>query len=419
MPPELVKISRLACGARIVTERVDDARSVAVGCYVGVGTRDEPAKIIGVSHFLEHLLFKGTATRSARDIAESVDATGGDMNAYTTKEFTAFYLRLPARHLDFGVDLLCDVISNPAFDDDEFASERQVILEELHLQQDEPDDLVHTLLYEQLYPKHPLGWEIAGNAATIKATTPALVRRFHRRWYAPPNLIFAAAGPIEHRDFVAAVRSRVRAAGDGVDRVQRRRPRVQTAASTITRRPSESLHLALGWPGVDYTDDDRFALAVLNQVLGAGMSSRLFQTIREERGLAYSVFSAATSYTDSGVLTVYAGTTPDASRVVLELIASIVGAVARDGVTRRELELAKSALEGATVMQLEDTGARMSRLGLSVLTRDRVVPVERYLARLRSVKQHDVQRVARRVFARAPSMAAVGPTNSRKLAWTS
>ena len=396
---------------------MDDARSVAVGCYVSVGTRDEPSAIVGVSHFLEHLLFKGTDTRSALDIAESVDSTGGDMNAYTTKEFTAFYLRLPARHLEFGVDLLCDVISNPAFDDAEFASERQVILEELHLQQDEPDDLVHTLLYEQLYPKHPLGWEIAGNESTIKATTPALVRRFHRRWYAPPNLVFAAAGPIEHREFATAVRKRLSPSPTDVAAVRRRRPQVHAAASTISRRPSESLHMAFGWPGLEYTDDDRFALAVLNQVLGAGMSSRLFQTIREERGLAYSVFSAATSYTDSGVLTVYAGTTPDVSGVVVDLIASTVRDIARTGISARELQLAKSALEGSAVMQLEDTGARMSRLGLSMLTRDRVVPVERYLSRLRAVKLTDVQRVAQRVFAHAPSIAAVGPLRARKLVW--
>ena len=401
---------------RVITEQVADAHTVAIGCYVGVGTRDESAASVGASHFLEHLLFKGTATRTAREIAEVVDSTGGDMNAYTTKEYTAFYLRVPARHLDLGIELLCDVVTAPAFRDLEFESERQVILEELHLQQDEADDLVHTVLYETMFPQHPLGWEIVGHERSIKSMTPRSVRAFHRRWYVPTNMVFAAAGPVDHGHFSASVRRRLGPLANG-HTPKRRRPRTLPSARRIVSRPSESAHLSFGWRAVDHFDPDRYALALLNQVIGGGMSSRLFQTIREDHGLAYSIFSSAAAFSDTGVFSIYVGTTPDSTPVVVRHTREIVDDVVANGVSERELDVAKNAFEGATVMNLEDTGSRMARLGTSVITRGTVTPLDRYLTAVRRVSRRDTKRVAAAILGGAPTVAAVGPVRARAVRW--
>ncbi|MSX88261.1 MAG: insulinase family protein, partial [Actinobacteria bacterium] len=274
----------------MVTETMPAARSIALGCWVAVGNRDEPESVAGASHFCEHLLFKGTASRSAREIAELVDATGGDMNAYTTKEYTAFYLRVPASDFPLALDILCDVISSPALRENDVESERDVILEELHLQLDEPDDLVHTELSAALFPGHALGWEILGTADTIGSMSADAIRSFHAEWYRPANLVFAAAGPIEHDAFVAAIAAAF-PSSDGGQAPERVAPITPPVLHRVVPRKVESVHVALGWRAFGHHDPDRHALAVLNQILGAGMSSRLFQEIREERGLAYSVFS--------------------------------------------------------------------------------------------------------------------------------
>ena len=361
-------------------------------------------------------MFKGTSTRTAREIAEVVDSTGGDMNAYTTKEYTAFYLRVPARHLELGIELLCDVVTAPAFRDPEFESERQVILEELHLQQDEPDDLVHTVLYESLFPEHPLGWEIVGHEQSIKAMTPRSVRAFHRRWYVPTNMVFAAAGPVDHRQFAASVRKRLGGLSEG-HAPRRRRPRSLPSGRRIVHRPGESAHLSFGWRAIDHFDPDRYALALVNQIIGGGMSSRLFQTIREEHGLAYSIFSSAASFSDTGVFSIYVGTTPDSTPVVVRHTREIVDDVVRNGVTERELEVAKNAFEGATVMNLEDTGSRMARLGTSVISRGSGTPLDRYLSAVRRVSRRDTQRVAANILGAEPTVAAVGPIRARAVRW--
>ena len=297
------------------------------------------------------------------------------MNAYTTKEYTAIYLRVPAAQFAHAVELLCDVVLNPSLLPDDFEAERQVILEELHLQLDESDDLVHTMLYESLFPDHPLGWEIVGHEASIKALTPKAVRNFHNGWYVPANLVFAAAGPIDHAEFTKAVRGCLAAkrkshgpSPSAARSPARRPPRKAPIARNLRRRPAESAHLTFGWRGVDHFDKDRFALALMNQIVGGGMSSRLFQTIREERGLAYSVYSSAATYSDSGVFSIYAGTTPESTRLVVDLTKEIADDVATHGVTKHELDVAKRAFEGSTVMGLEDTGSRMARLGVSLIS---------------------------------------------------
>jgi predicted Zn-dependent peptidase len=414
--PAAVRVSRLRNGARVVSEVVPGARSVSIGCYVGVGTRDEPERIVGASHFLEHLLFKGTTTRSARDIAEAVDATGGEMNAYTTKEYTAFYLRVPAMQLDESLALLADVVTRPAFRPAEVESERQVILEELHLQLDEPDDLAHTMLYEAMFPGHPLGWEIVGHEGSIASMTPAALRRFHRRWYVPANFVFAVAGPVDHDHLVALVRRALRGVGEGA-RPARRAPRRPPVERRIVRRRGESEHVVLGWPSLHLGHPDRYSLALANQIIGAGMSSRLFQSVREERGLAYSVFSSAAGYSDAGVFSVYAGTTPSRSAELISVLRGELDRLALDGVTEHELALAKRSFEGSTIVGLEDTGARMARLGIGLTVRDEIVDLDDYLDALRAASTADVHRVLSTVLSSAPTLCAVGPAPVRSLVW--
>lgn len=392
------------------------ARSVAIGCWVAVGNRDEPEAVAGASHFCEHLLFKGTASRGARALAEAVDATGGDMNAYTTKEYTAFYLRVPATDLALAIDILGDVIAAPALAPADVDSERAVILEELHLQLDEPDDLVHTELGAALFPGHPLGWEILGTAETIGAMTADAVASFHDRWYRPANLVFAAAGPIEHDQVVAAVAA-VFGARDAGARPERLAPITVPQSRRVITRKVESVHVALGWLAFGHHDPDRHALAVLNQILGAGMSSRLFQEVREERGLAYSVFSSVATYEDAGVLSVYAGTAKARVPELLEVVRREIEEIASNGVTDTELRVAKSSFAGSTVINLEDTGNRMVRLATSITLRNTVTPIDSYLAAVDALDHDAIRRVAARVLGTEPTLAAVGPVRDRDIRW--
>jgi predicted Zn-dependent peptidase len=406
---EGVRASTLDGGLRVVTERMPGVRSVALGVWVGVGNRDEPAPIAGASHFLEHLLFKGTPTRAAREIAETVDATGGDLNAYTTKEYTAFYGRLPSWHTDLGLDLLFDVVARPAFRAAEVDSERNVILEELHLQLDDPDDLVHSVLYEALFPEHPLGWEVLGTIGSVAAVTPTDLEAFHARWYRPANLVVVAAGDVDHDQVAAAAAAAFPAGAGAGERPERAAPAQPPVAVTMVRRRTEQVHLALGWRALPHGDEDRFALSIANQVLGGGLSSRLFQAIREERGLAYSVYSGLSAYADSGVLSVYAGTAPERLAELCAVLGDELRRVADEGISERELAVAADGVEGSTILSLEDPGSRMSRLGTSETVLGRVLPIDDYLERVAAVTVDDVTRVLRRVLATGPSVAVVGP----------
>ena len=399
-------------GIRVVTERMPEVRSVTLGCYVAVGGRDEADELSGASHFLEHLLFKGTEDRAARTIAAEVDARGGEMNAFTAREHTAFYLRLPARETAFGLDLLGDVIGHPAFRSDEVESERQVILEELLLSEDEPDERSHSLCMEGLFPHHPLGREVLGTDETIGAMERDEIAAFHAAQYGPANLVVVAAGDLDHDQIVAGVDRAfpTPAAGGGGARPVRQAPVEEAAAALTLARPTEQAHLTFGWRAFDLHDPDRYALAVVNQALGGGMSSRLFHEIRERRGLAYSVYSYSALYSDAGAVMVYAGTTPARAGEVRSLIEDEVASLVADGPTDAELEVALGYLEGSMLLGLEDSGSRMARLGSGVIARGQVTPIDEHVARIRAVTRDDVTRVIQRVFAHAPTTAVVGPS---------
>ena len=385
---------------------------MCIGFWVGVGGRDEPASLAGVSHFLEHLVFKGTERRTAREIAEAVDAVGGEMNAFTSREHTAYYTWLPARDLPLALDILTDVLAAPAVRPHELDAEREVILEEIALSEDEPDDKVHSLLAAALFPDHPLGREVLGDEDTVEAMQRDDVLGFFAEQYRPANVVVAAAGALDHDDVVAALAGYLPDGPTGV-RPQREAPTSAPREEVSAARPTEQAHVALGWRAFGVADDDRFPLAVANQVLGGGAASRLFQEVRESRGLAYTVFSATSLYSDAGSLVAYAGTGPDKLDEVLAVVEGEVAGLLDDGITERELEVAAGYLEGSMLLSLEDSHSRMARLGRGALSSAAPLTVDEHVERIRAVTRDDVLRVLRRVLGGTRSLAIVGPERYR------
>ena len=406
-----IERSELTSGVRVITERMPEARSVSIGMWFAVGSRDEPGEIAGASHFLEHLLFKGTQQRSARSIALSVDAVGGEMNAYTTREHTAYYLRLPVAELHNGLELLADVVSAPAFREHELDAERDVIIEELLMSEDTPDDLVITALYESLYPDHPLGRETLGSRDTVEAMTRDDVAGFHQQWYRPRTAVVAAAGALDHQQVLAAVDGLFETGEPGVAPV-RSAPSTGIRPLVVIDRPIEQVHVAVGWPALSLGDDDRYAMWVANHVLGGGMSSRLFQKIREERGLAYTVFTSPSSYSDAGSLIMYAGTAVNRLGELLSVTDEVLAGFLADGITEEEHRVALGYLEGSMLLGLEDSGSRMSRLGTGIATRNDITSVDDHIRRIRAVTIDDVNAVITRIFDGPRAVSAVGPLGS-------
>ena len=404
----MIRTSRLDNGIHVVTEWMPGSRSVTTGFWVDAGSRDEDPAIAGASHFLEHLLFKGTATRSARDIAEAIEAVGGDMNAFTTKEYTSFYTRLLDDDLDLGLDILSDIMWAPAFRPEEIEAERQVILEEILMHEDEPSDLVHELFTDALYPGHPLGRSVLGDRSTITSMTRDEIAGYFEALYRPKAIVVAAAGNVDHDRVVAGIEERFQ--GRPGDRPPRARPRLEPPRSVVVHsRPTEQAHLVFGTRGLDRGDDDRFALSVLNQVLGGGMASRLFQEIREKRGLVYSVYSYRAAYLESGALAVYAGTSPGRAAEVLDLIERELDRLVDADVSEHELAVAKGHVKGSLALSLEASAGRMSRIGRSQLVHGSVMSFEELVERTEAVTLTDLRRVVERVVDGERVLAVVGP----------
>ena len=403
-------ITKLDNGLTVATDRVHGARSVAIGVWVGVGSRDEPPAQSGVSHFLEHLLFKGTPTRTATDISRSVDRVGGDINAFTAKEYTSFYCRMPARQGGAGIELLGDVLARSTLDHDDVESERQVILEELAMDDDSPDDVALSTLTRQLFPDHGLGRDTAGDRDTVRSITADDIRRFHLEHYTTGSTVVAVAGEVDHDEIRDAVAVAFRDLPTGDGRVPRQGP-AGVADSFAIDDDSEQVHLAIGGRAVRRDDPDREVLDVVNHVFGGGLSSRLFDEIRERRGLAYSVYSATSSFADAGAWSVYAGAMPEHAGEVERLIHGEIERLVSGGISAEELDVAVGYLTGAYQLGLEDTAARMSRLGGMLSTLGKVHSVEEQLARWEQVSLEDAKRVIADVFGSAPPVTVtVGPS---------
>ena len=411
----MIETSTLECGLRLVTETMPEVRSTCLGFWVGTGSRDEAPEQAGISHFLEHLLFKGTAERSARSIAEAMDAVGGDMNAFTTKEYTTFYLRTLAEDLPLGLAILSDIMRAPALRPDEVDAERQVILEEVLMHLDEPSDVAQERFSEAMFPRHPLGREVLGLPEVITDVSVEEIRAFFEAHYRPANVVVAAAGQLDRSYLVDALEERFAGLPLGGP-PERTAPSSAIEHLDVTARDTEQAHLVVGVRAPERRSPDRFALSLLNHSLGGGISSRLFQKIREERGLAYSVVSDRVAYADAGALAVSVGTAPERSRQVLDLVVAELDDLAEHGVTKAELDVAKGSLRADTLLGLEDSGSRMSRIGASLLLHGEVLEVEEVTARLEAVTVDDVAGLAGRVLGAERVLAAVGPFAEDELA---
>jgi predicted Zn-dependent peptidase len=385
-----------------------EVHSVALGFWVASGSRDESDGQAGASHFLEHLLFKGTADRSAAAIAEELDRVGGDCNAFTTKEYTAFYVRLLAEHLPLGLDILSDIMWVPALAPADVDAERTVILDEISMHADEPSDLAAERWQAALFPGHPLGRDTLGTPSSVRGLDASDIRAFFERHYLPSNIVVAAAGAFEHDSLAEAIDCRYRGPGGG-SAPTRRPPRAAGAAPAVVHRPTEQAHLVLGTRSVSRTAEDRWAYAVLNQVLGGGMSSRLFQKVREERGLAYSIWSERAAYEETGSLSVSVGTAPEHVGDVLGIVAAELEALASSGVSDRELDVARGSLRAELLLAGEDSGSRMARLATALLLHGEVPTPAELVARVEAVGSEDVRRAAEQVASTPWALAGVGP----------
>jgi predicted Zn-dependent peptidase len=403
-------------GLRVVTERMPGVRSVSIGVWVLAGSRDERPVISGHCHFLEHLLFKGTASRTALEIAEAFDAVGGDVNAFTAKEYTCYYARVLDRDLEMAVDHLADMLQHSTIMKPDLEGEADVILSEIDMHEDSPEDVVHDVFTEALWPGHPLGRPILGTKERIKASTRASVRGFYRRHYVPGRMVVSVAGNVKHDALLAMLGDRMdvgrplgaRGHSNIELRAHRRAPRPSGDHAIKTKRV-EQVHVVLGTNGLARTDPDRFAFLIVNTALGGGMSSRLFQEIREKRGLAYTAYSYHAQYTEAGLFSAYAGTTPSRAVEVLGLMRRELEDVRDGGLTSEEFERAKSHVKGSTVLSLEDPSGRMSRLGKSEIAHGEILTLNETLARVQAVTLDDARRVAEQVLSQPMTLAAVGP----------
>lgn len=408
-----VRRTVLPGGVRVVTEHVPGVRSAAVGVWVGVGSRDEKPSVAGAAHFLEHLLFKSTPTRTALDIAELIDGIGGELNAFTSKEHTCFYAHVLDDDLPIAVDVVADVVLRGRCRAADVDVERQVVLEELAIRDDDPEDLLGDALLTALYGDHPVGRPIIGSIESIESMTRTQLHSFHTRRYTPHRMVVSVAGNVDHAHTVELVR---RAFAGHIDESAEPAPRragsltLRTPPTlSVTDRDNEQAHLTLGVRAYGRHDPRRWALSVLNTAVGGGLSSRLFQEVREKRGLAYSVYSGVDTFADTGAFSMYAGCQPENLGEVAAVVREVIADVARDGITDAECARAKGALRGGLVLGLEDTGARMHRIGRSELSYGRHWGLSETLERISTVSAEQVRDVAAELLHRPFAAAVVGP----------
>lgn len=387
----------LDSGITVVSERMSEVRSITVGFWFDVGARDEPDSLAGTSHFLEHLLFKGTPTRSAKEIADAFDAVGGDVNAFTSKEYTAYYSRVLDTDIGMATEVLADMLVNSTLAPAELESERKVILEEIAMHEDAPDELVHDLFYRSMWDGHPLGRPVLGSNDTIGSVSRDQVAAYWQDRYSPPNIVVAAAGNVEHDELVARVQELFPDSGGHRTFRSDAPPRPATGVDVHTR-PTEQAHIVIGSESLHRGHADRHALAVLDTVLGGGMSSRLFQEVREKRGLAYSVYSYRSLYADTGAFAVYAGTTPQNAETVIDIVRAEMDSILHDGITEAELTRAKGHVKGSLVLSAEDPGSRMNRLGRQQITTGEILSIDELIERFDAIEMDDIRRVAKTVF---------------------
>jgi len=403
---DTVRITTLPSGLRVATDRMDSVETVSLGVWAGVGTRHETKEHNGVAHLLEHMAFKGTQRRSARQIAEEIESVGGLLNAYTGREQTAYYAKMLAPDVPLAIDVLADILQNSVYDPAELERERAVVLQEIGQAEDTPDDIIFDHFQERAFPDQPMGWPVLGRAEIIGALPREVVAGYLETRYRPEKMVVAAAGNIDHDRLVDL-------AAKSLDRLPTGAPPETSPADYRggehrEDRDLEQVNVVLGFNGVSHHDPDYYAAAVLSQLLGGGMSSRLFQEVREKRGLVYSVHTFSSSYSDSGLFGVYAGT---GEKEAAEMMPVICEEVLKVADTLEEIEVTRSAaqLKAGTLMSREGTSSRCEQLASQLLLYDRPIPPEEVVARIEAVGPTDVARIARRIFASAPTLASLGP----------
>jgi predicted Zn-dependent peptidase len=405
----LITRHQLSNGITLVVEPISSVRSVALGIWVKTGSRQEKPHQSGISHFIEHLLFKGTQKRSAKDIAEAFDSIGGNVNAFTSKEYTCYYAKVLDEHMDTALDVLSDMFFNSVFDPGEVNKEKNVVIEEIRMYEDTPDDLVHDLLSLAAYGKHSLGYPILGTEEVLSSLNVEQIKHYLSSHYTTSNTVIAMAGNI---------------GDDVVDKVERYFAQFQNeeilepvispqfmGQSVYRQKSTEQSHICLGLPGLSFKDSNLYSLILLNNALGGSMSSRLFQEIREKRGLAYSVYSYHSAYEDGGLFAIYAGTSPKQTDEVLSLVTDILAEVKEKGLTESELSKGKEQLKGSIMLGLESTSSRMSRIGKNELLLGRHLSLDATLSRIEKVTLEDIHAVCRDIFKHPFAVSLVGPTD--------
>jgi predicted Zn-dependent peptidase len=402
-------------GLRILTERMSQVRSISIGVWLTRGSRHETAERGGIAHFVEHMLFKGTATRTAEDIAQAIDSIGGQLDAFTAKEYASYYIKVLDEHLPLAIDILADIVRNPAFGAEDIEREKKVVLEEIKMVEDTPDDLVHELFTQGFWENHPLGRPILGTKETVESFNVDLLRSYFSNAYTARNLIVSAVGNLEHervRELVAEKFGSVAASGDSIGE---QAPRV-VPKILIRNKELEQSHLCLGVGSYPQNHDDRYSSYVLNTLLGGSMSSRLFQNVREKRGLAYAVFSGLSAYRDAGSFTIYAGCSNEAVGEVVDLVVEELRGVKNALVPDAELQRAKDHLKGSLMLSLENTASRMSHIARQEIYFDRQFGLDETLQGIERVTSADVQRVAVDLFGNGSLAATVlGNVNGLQL----
>jgi predicted Zn-dependent peptidase len=405
----------LGNGLRILTEQMHEVRSVSIGVWLTRGSRHEAAERGGIAHFVEHMLFKGTGSRSAEDIAQAIDSIGGQLDAFTAKEYASYYIKVLDEHLPLALDILSDIVLDPAFNAEDIEREKKVVVEEIKMVEDTPDDLVHEIFTQGFWEDHPLGRPILGTRETVESFTAASLRDYFVNAYTPKNLIVSAVGNLEH----ARVRELVEARFGGLtavgETVEERAPRVVPKIQ-IRNKELEQSHICLGSSSYPQDHDARYASYVLNTLLGGSMSSRLFQNVREKRGLAYAVFSGLAAYRDAGAFTIYAGCANEAVGEVIDLVVDELRIIRRSPVPATELQRARDHLKGSLMLSLESTASRMSHLARQEIYFDRQFGLDETLDGVSAVTAGDVERVATDLFANgALSATVLGSVNGLQL----
>lgn len=394
-------------GIRVVIEEIPSVRSVSLGIWVGTGSRDENPQNNGVTHFIEHMMFKGTETRSAKQIAEMFDGIGGQVNAFTSKEYTCYYAKVLDEHFPMALETLADMLLNSTLKEDEIAKERKVVIEEIKMYEDAPDEHVHDLIAECVFPTHPLGYNILGTEANLNAFTRQDLLDYMEQNYTADNIVVAIAGHV-NRDQVLA---QVQALFSGIKPSTRNRNIDEAAfhaGKALRNKGTEQSHIVLGTQGFAHNDKHIYPTILFNNVLGGSSSSRLFQEIREDRGLAYSIYSYHSSYKETGMFGIYVGTTPDNSQTVLDLVEKVLNDIADKGITEDELNKAKEQVKGSLMLSLESTSSRMSRLGKNELL-GRHMSLDDLVEKIKNVSLADVKAAAGLVLNNAYAMAAISP----------